>query len=94
MNARTNAGAERGGERGTVLVISLLLITLFSLVGGTFLILSNTEGKIATNQEKGAQALYVAESGVHVAYREFAASNFRGRTHDGDPLRVRREPGP
>lgn len=71
-------------EKGSVLVISLLLLTLFSLVGGTFLILSNSEGKISTNQEKSAQALYVAESGAHVAYREFAASNFRGRTHNGD----------
>jgi Tfp pilus assembly protein PilX len=71
-------------ERGSVLVVSLLMITLFSLVGSTFLILSNTEGRIATNQEKGAQALYVTESGAHVAYREFAASNFRGRTHEWD----------
>ncbi len=70
-------------ERGSVLVIALLMITLFSLVGGTFLVLSNTEGKIATNQEKSSQALYIAESGAHVAYREFAASNFRGLTHDG-----------
>ncbi len=76
-------GASRG-EKGSVLVIALLMITLFSLVGGTFLILSNSEGKIATNQEKSAQSLYVAESGAHVAYREFAASNFRGRTHNGD----------
>jgi hypothetical protein len=71
-------------ERGSVLLVSLLMITLFSLVGGTFLILSNTEGRIATNQEKGAQALYVTESGAHVAYREFAATNFRGRTHEWD----------
>ena len=76
--------AFRNDERGSVLVISLLMLTLFSLVGGTFLVLSNTEGRIATNQEKSAQALYVAESGAHAAYREFAASNFRGRTHNGD----------
>jgi hypothetical protein len=72
------------GERGSVLLISLLLLTVLSLVGGTFLILSNTEGRIATNQGLAAQALYVAESGAHTAYREFAASNFRGRTHNGD----------
>ena len=71
-------------ERGSVLLVSLLMITLFPLVGGTFLILSNTEGRIATNQEKGAQALYVTESGAHIAYREFAATNFRGRTHEWD----------
>ena len=71
-------------ERGSVLVVALLMITLFSLIGGTFLVLSNTEGTIATNQEKSSQALYVAESAAHVAYREFAASNFRSRTHDGN----------
>lgn len=73
-----------GNERGSVLLVSLLMLTVFTLLGGTFLMLSNTEGKIATNQEKGAQALYVAESGAHAAYREFAASNFRGRTHNAD----------
>jgi hypothetical protein len=84
MRTPTTIGAERVAERGSVLVIALLMITLFSLIGGTFLILSNTEGRIATNQEKSAQALYLAEAGAHAAYREFAASNFRGRTHNGD----------
>ena len=77
-------GTGREQERGSVLVISLLLLTVLSLIGGTFLILANTEGKIATNQEKWAQALYVAESGAHAAYREFAATNFRARTHEAD----------
>ncbi len=84
MNPKLALREAPRGERGSVMVIALLMITLFSLVGGTFLILSNTEGRIATNQEKSAQTLYVAESGAHVAYREFAASNFRGRTHNGD----------
>jgi hypothetical protein len=84
MQNREAAIARLRNEKGSILLISLLMLTLFSLVGGTFLILSNTEGKIATNQEKAAQALYVAESGAHVAYREFAASNFRARSHNGD----------
>jgi len=74
----------RSGERGAALLIALLMLTVLSLIGGTFLILSNTEGRIATNQGLAAQALYVAESGAHAAYREFAASNFQGRTHNGD----------
>ncbi|MBZ0266789.1 hypothetical protein K8I85_01415, partial [bacterium] len=49
-----------GNERGSVLLISLLMLSVFTLLGGTFLLLSNTEGKIATNQGKSAQALYVA----------------------------------
>lgn len=84
MNTIMKVRGAPENERGSVMVIALLMLTLFSLVGGTFLVLSNSEGKIATNQEKSAQALYVAESGAHVAYRAFAASNFRGRTHDGD----------
>jgi Tfp pilus assembly protein PilX len=72
------------GQRGSVLLISLLLLTVLSLIGGTFLVLSGTEGRIATNQGLAAQALYVAESGAQAAYREFAASNFQGRTHNGD----------
>lgn len=72
------------GEEGSVLVLTLLMLVVFTLLGGTFLTLAGTEGNIATNQQKGTQALYVAESGAHAAYREFAASNFRGKTHDGD----------
>jgi hypothetical protein len=72
------------GEEGSVLLLTLLMLVVFTLLGGTFLTLAGTEGNIATNQQKGTQALYIAESGAHAAYREFAASNFRGRTHDGD----------
>ncbi|MDP7032759.1 MAG: pilus assembly PilX N-terminal domain-containing protein [Gemmatimonadota bacterium] len=71
-------------ERGSVLVLAVLMIALFAMAGGTFLAISTSEGRIATNREKATQALYVAEAGAHVAYREFAASNFRGRTHNGD----------
>ena len=74
----------RKDERGSVVVIALVILILFSLVGGTFLLLANTEGQVATNQTASAQTLYVAESGIHAALQEFAASGYRGRTHDGD----------
>jgi len=35
-------------------------------------------------EDDSARALRVAESGARLAYRELAASNFHGRTHDGD----------
>lgn len=84
MRSNASLGNKGGRERGSILVVALLLLTVLSLVGGTFLILANTEGKIASNQEKWAQALYVAESGAHAAYREFSASNFRAKTHNAD----------
>ncbi|MFN8177024.1 MAG: hypothetical protein U0167_03820 [bacterium] len=84
MRSNARFGSSSRTERGSILVVALLLLTVLSLVGGTFLVLANTEGRIATNQEKWAQALYVAESGAHAAYREFSASNFRAKTHNAD----------
>jgi hypothetical protein len=84
MKTTTEGAGPLRDERGSVLLISLLMLTVLSLIGGSYLILANTEGRIATNQSLASQALYVAESGVHTAYREFAQSNFRGRTHEWD----------
>ncbi len=76
-----------GGERGSILVVSLLMLVVFTVIGATFLTLANTEGRIATNVRSDVQALFVAESGAHMAYQELAANNFQGWTHqpDGSP---------
>ncbi len=84
MEPSKNRAPILANEDGSVLVIALIMLVVFSLVGGAFLSMASTEGSISTHHQKGTQALYVAESGAHAAYREFAASNFRGRTHDGD----------
>jgi hypothetical protein len=72
------------GERGSVLVISLAMVVLFTLVGATFLTLATTEGRISTNQKADVQALFLAESGAQVAYKELAANNYQGWTHEPD----------
>ena len=79
--------APMGGERGSIVVISLLMLVVFTILGATFLTLANTEGQIATNVREDVQALFVAESGAHMAYQELAANNFQGWTHqpDGSP---------
>ncbi len=83
-------GAAAPGERGSVLIISLLMLVVFTVVGATFLTLAGTEGKISTNTRTDVQALFVAESGAHMAYKELSANNFQGFTHtaDGTPETV------
>lgn len=55
-------------ERGIVLVLSLMLMTMLSLLGVIFLTTSVTESNIAKNDALNAQALYVAEAGAYRAY--------------------------
>ncbi len=78
------------GERGSILIISLLMLVVFTVVGATFLTLASTEGRISTNMTADVQALFVAESGAHLAYKELGANNFQGWTHrpDGTPETV------
>lgn len=75
------------GERGSVLIISLLMLVVFTVIGATFLTLAGSEGQISTNVRTDVQSLFVAESGAHMAYKELAANNFQGYTHraDGTP---------
>lgn len=75
---------ELGNERGSVMIISLLMLVLFTIVGATFLTLAGSEGKISTNQRLDTQALFVAESGAQLAYQSFSSNNFQGWTHQSD----------
>ena len=79
--------SSRVGERGSVLLIALLMVVVFTLVGATFLTLAGTERSISTNHRGDVQALFVAESGAQLAYQSLAANNFQGFTHrsDGTP---------
>ena len=43
-------------ERGSVLVIAMLMLIVFSVLGATLMTLSNTEGQIATNQTAARSA--------------------------------------
>ncbi|MEZ5064243.1 MAG: pilus assembly PilX N-terminal domain-containing protein [bacterium] len=71
-------------ERGSVLIIALVMIVAFTLIGATFLTLASTEGKISSNHRADVQALFVAESAAQVAYKSLAANNFQGWTHRFD----------
>ena len=81
---------ELASERGSVLLIALLMLVVFTLVGATFLTLSNTEGMISTNHTGSVQSLFVAESAAQLAYESLAASNFQSFTHqaDGSPQTI------
>ena len=72
------------GERGSVLVIALMMLVIFTLLGATFLTMAGTEGNISTNHRGDVQALFVAESGAQLAYQSLAANNFQGFTHQAD----------
>jgi hypothetical protein len=53
-------------ERGSALIIALLVTFILSLLGVSFLVMARTEGSIAQNERLGLQTLYLAEAGAHV----------------------------
>jgi len=75
----------RDGERGTALVISLLLMMTLSLLGASMMFLAQTETASSISYRLMTQARYGAESGVH------SAANYLLNTYTlpgdaGDPL--------
>lgn len=63
------------GERGSVLVIALLLTTVLSILGISFLTVSGQDLFIAFNETHDTQAFYLAEAGVAEAKRILRDSN-------------------
>lgn len=63
--------AVRNGERGSALVIAVLVVVIMTLLGVSFLLMAETENRIADNEKLSAQALYFAESGVRMVKRWF-----------------------
>ncbi len=76
---RTMAGQVRPGERGSALIIALLVMVVMTLLGIPFLLMGETESLIAENELLAVQAVYAAESGALMVKRWFdrpmAASN-------------------
>jgi len=60
-------------ERGSALVIALLIMVIMTLLGLAFVLAGQTESKIAVNQRNGQQALHLAESGVRIVKKWFDA---------------------
>lgn len=69
MRRKTND--ERRGERGSALVIAVLVTVILTLLGVSFLLMAETENKIAQNETRSAQALYFAEGGARQVKRWF-----------------------
>ncbi|MBW8056398.1 MAG: hypothetical protein FVQ86_00030 [candidate division NC10 bacterium] len=57
-------------EKGIVLVITLLVMTLLFIIGTAFLSISSTETLIAINERKRVQAFQLAEAGAERAIAE------------------------
>lgn len=58
-------------ERGSALIISILITVILSLLGISYLMMAQTESTIAENERNAAMALYVAEAGARLAVNWF-----------------------
>lgn len=61
----------RSAQRGSALVIALLVTVVLGLLGVSFLWMAETENRIAQNERRSAQAFYAAQSTVRVVKRWF-----------------------
>ncbi|MBZ5639016.1 MAG: pilus assembly PilX N-terminal domain-containing protein [Acidobacteriia bacterium] len=99
---RDTAVENRKREAGSAMVIAILVVVILTLLGVSFLLMADTENRIAENEKLSAQALYFGESGVRMVKRWFdspgSSSNLlnpsisvidrtlRKIDDDGDPL--------
>ena len=60
-------------ERGSALVVALLIMVIMTLLGLAFTLVGETEAKIARNQRDASQASYAAEGGVRMVRKWFEA---------------------
>ena len=60
-------------EKGMILVVSLMLISVLLLLGTTAVMTSTTDMKISANYKTGIQASYVAEAGIEEARARMGA---------------------
>jgi len=65
MTTRRNPG----NERGSALVLTLLLLTALSLMGMTLALLSGTDRRVAAYDRESIAALHAAEAGIAMAKR-------------------------
>jgi len=61
----------RGPERGSALLISVLVMVILTLLGISYLLLAQTENQIAENELNAQQALFVAEGGARLVINWF-----------------------
>ena len=53
-------------EKGSALLIAVVVMALLSLLGLSYLFIADTENQIAMNQRDSEQLLFVAEAGAHM----------------------------
>ncbi|MFQ5899465.1 MAG: hypothetical protein ACE5JN_14640 [Candidatus Methylomirabilia bacterium] len=75
-----------GGERGVVLVTSLLVMLLLMPLGALFLTISLTEAMIASNQAGAAQGFSISEAGIEHARKELITANIDAILASTPPL--------
>ena len=76
-------------EKGTVLVLCMMLLVILSLMGAAAIMTTSTEVKIAANSRKAEQAFYSADAGIENARMEIAWEADTGDTYEsqtGDPF--------
>jgi len=59
------------GERGSALVIAVLLMAILTLLGVSYLFMADTENRIAENERLSAQAFYFGEGVTREVKRWF-----------------------
>jgi len=70
-NSNPAVNGEREAERGSALLIAILVAVILTLLGISFLLMAETENKIAENERLAAQALYVGETATRQVKRWF-----------------------
>jgi hypothetical protein len=92
MRGRKTQGL--GSERGSVLVVTLLIMFAVGVIGATLAVLSSMDLKISGNQRVTTQALDVAEAGLNEVIHRIALANptnetiggWTGNVAIGDPV--------
>jgi hypothetical protein len=68
---RTQRADDARTERGSAMVIAVLVMAIMSLLGISYLLMADTENRIAENEKLSAQALYFGEGTVREVKRWF-----------------------
>src|SRR5262245_17605934 len=78
---------KRSDERGSAMILAVLVMVMLTLLGISFLLMAETENRIAENERLGQQALYFGEASVRQIKRWFDYPN-SGNNLINPPLNV------
>jgi hypothetical protein len=76
MRARNISTAKKRNDRGSALLVTLMVMVGLSLLGLGFVVISETENSISANERNHAQVLAVAESGARTVLEWFQDPNW------------------